>query len=219
MGKMSEKCWGNPASGRFQSPATWKFFSQYLLFDRSCHLHDGYEWISYGNLAQARSGSAAVTVRNGSSLLVLGGMNYEDDPLASLTSTESVDFKRRVIQDAGIKIPVLSKHECVAAVDESRLYLQHGRHAYLYDLDINLWGLVPQPKVWREGHVCGLVRDSGEIVVAGGSTDHSVEIFSSKERGSTIHTVVISETQMTTWLTETRTALTDAGITQPFTRL
>ena len=160
--------------------------SSSLSFDRSCHLHDGYEWISYGYLAKARSGSAAVTVRNGSSLLVLGGMNYEDDPIASLTSAESVDFKRRMIEDAGINIPVLSKHHCVATVDESRLYLQHGRHAFLYDLDINLWGPVPQPRVWREGHVCGLVRHSSEIVVAGGSMDPSVEIFSSKERGITI---------------------------------
>ena len=158
------------------------------MFDRSCHLHDGYEWISYGNLARARSGSATVTGRNGSSLLVLGGLNYENDPVATLTSAESVDFKRRTIKDAGINIPVLSKHQCVAAVDVSRLYLQHGRHAYLYDLDINLWGPVPQPHVWREGHVCGLVRHSGEIVVAGGNMDPSVEIFSLKERGSTIQT-------------------------------
>ena len=157
-------------------------------FYRSCHLYDGYQWISFGNLARARSGSATVTVRNGSSLLVLGGINYEDDPKATLTSAEFLDFKSRTIKDAGIHIPLLSQHQCVAAMDESRVYLQHGRDAYLYDLDLNLWESVPQPQVWRQGHVCGLVRHSGEIVVVGGHLGPSVEIFALKGRGINIST-------------------------------
>ena len=163
--------------------------STYVLAvsDRSCHLHDGYEWISYGNLAMARSGSTA-TVRNGTELLIFGGRNYEDDPMAAMTSTESIHFKTRTIGDAGFKIPVLSKHQCVAAVNVSRLYVQHGRNAYLLDLDLNRWGSVPQPEVWREGHVCGFVRHSEEIVVVGGSGDPSVEIFSLKEGGRPIQT-------------------------------
>ena len=109
-------------------------------------------------------------------------MNYEDNPAATLTSAESVTYKSRTIEDAGIVIPLLSKHHCVAAFDESRLFLQHGRHAYLYDLDINLWTPIPhRPKVWREGHVCGVVRRTSEIVIAGGSTVPAVEIFSPKE--------------------------------------
>jgi hypothetical protein len=88
----------------------------------------------------------------------------------------------RVIRDAGVPLPTMANYHCVVAVDDSRLFFLHGRDAHFFDLDLNVWTRIPQrPQFGREGHVCGVVDQTGEIVVAGGAgrtTNVSVEIFS-----------------------------------------
>ncbi len=150
---------------------------------RSCHQHDGYSWISYGQLGHKRSGASAVVVDGGTKLLVTGGRNYDRDPTRALQSAElvGVTTDSRTIRRSPLELPTNAEFHCTVAVDERLVFFLHGRTAYLLNLDDHSWkNLRDTPTTWREGHVCGLLRRSQEILVAGGTNDvnATVDIYS-----------------------------------------
>ena len=66
--------------------------------------------------------------------------------------------------------------------------------AFLYSLDEDAWRELPSMGVGRRYHSCGLV-DSGagkEVVVAGGESESSVEIFSVEEESWRRGVVLVS---------------------------
>ena len=117
-----------------------------------------------------KRGFASSILLPNSSFLILGGY----DGSIGLTSSDILiggefvpgpDLPRDLVAGNG-------EPSCLCQVNSTHLFMSGGKDgsvkAYLMEISTGSWTRLPDMKVGRDDHVCGVAK--GEIVVAGGNT-------------------------------------------------